>query len=245
MSDEKIPDPKAIREAEKEGFIFSEDKKTLLECRNKMIKEAVIPDGVTGIGYSTFFRCISLTGVTIPGSVTKIGLWAFQGCSSLNEINIPASVIQIDPEAFEGCSSLTNVIIPDGVTEIGWGTFQNCTALTCVNIPDGVTGIGDLAFSGCTSLTRINIPDSVTVIGKGAFAGTGCEEQVSRDYPACSGRRKPDFRGICSSYRPLPVFTGALQTFSGCAERGNDNRSRVFLSPPHPFAFPRGAPIMG
>ena len=102
MPDEKIPDPKAIREAEEAGLVFSEDKKILLDCRDKKIEKAVIPDGVTGIGYSTFFRCISLTGVKIPGSVTKIGLWAFQGCSSLNEINIPDSVTVIGKGAFAG-----------------------------------------------------------------------------------------------------------------------------------------------
>ena len=123
--DAKIPDPKAIREAEEAGLVFSEDKKTLLECRNKKIETAVIPDGVTkietgvfagctsltnvvipngvtGIGYSTFFRCTALTGIKIPDSVTRIGLWAFQGCSSFDDINIPDGVTVIGKGAFAG-----------------------------------------------------------------------------------------------------------------------------------------------
>ena len=83
MPDEKIPDPKAIREAEEAGLVFSEDKKTLLECRNKEIEEAVIPDGVTEIGEEAFEGCEALVSVTIPDGVTKIGRNAFGSCFAL------------------------------------------------------------------------------------------------------------------------------------------------------------------
>ena len=41
------------------------------------IKEVVIPDGVTKIGWFAFQKCASLTSVTIPSSVTGIGYSAF------------------------------------------------------------------------------------------------------------------------------------------------------------------------
>ena len=73
MSDGAIPDPKAIREAEEAGLVFSGDKKNRLEwCHNKTIAEAVIPDGVTVIEGEAFYECSKLTGVKIPGSVTEI-----------------------------------------------------------------------------------------------------------------------------------------------------------------------------
>ena len=40
----------------------------------------IIPDGVTGIGDSAFFRCDNLTSVTIPDGVTSIGDSAFFLC---------------------------------------------------------------------------------------------------------------------------------------------------------------------
>ena len=57
-----------------------------LYLNEELVTEAVIPDGVTSIGYCTFLDCTSLTRVTIPASVTSIGQQAFSGCTALTTI---------------------------------------------------------------------------------------------------------------------------------------------------------------
>ena len=199
MSDNDFPSSDAIRKAEDQGLVFSEDKKTLKKCINKEIAEVVIPDSVTEIGYGAFYGCSSLTSVVIPNSVTEIGWRAFAGVQQVNSNNskfkvckagglvdvdhqillyippctteyvLPDSVTKIGYGAFQGCTSLTSVVIPNSVTKIGGWAFYDCSSLTSVVLPDSVTEIGDGAFRNCESLTSVVIPNSVTKIGSGAF----------------------------------------------------------------------------
>ena len=135
------------------------------------IISVVISEGVTTIGDSAFYNCISLTSITIPDNVTSIGDSAFANCDRLASITIPNSVTSIGNNVFSYCSGLTSIIIPDGVTSIGYYAFYQCAGLTSITIPDSVISIGSYAFSGCSSLTDIILPDSVTSIGDNAFSG--------------------------------------------------------------------------
>ena len=86
-------------------------------------EQITIPNSVTSIGDSAFWRCKSLQQITIPNSVTSIGDSAFSDCSSLQQITIPNSVTIIGDSAFSGCSSLQQITIPNSVTSIGGGLF--------------------------------------------------------------------------------------------------------------------------
>ena len=134
----------------------------ILGCEN-----TVIPNSVTTIGKSAFFRCDALTSITIPNSVTTIG-----------------------EDAFSHCYGLTNIIIPNSVTTIGESTFSYCSALTSITIPNSVTTIGDRAFFRCDALTSITIPNSVTCIGEDAFLGCSALTSitVSKDNPVYDSR---------------------------------------------------------
>ena len=142
------------------------------------LTEIVVPDSVTSIGYSAFYRCIGLTEITLPfvGAI-KAGtsntdfedIFGAGGVpTSLKKVTI-TSAISIGDSAFSGCNSLTSVTIGDSVTTIGNYAFYHCSSLTSVTIGNSVTSIGDGAFYGCSSLTEIVVPDSVTSIGDYAF----------------------------------------------------------------------------
>lgn len=92
--------------------------------------EVVIPEGVTSIENSAFYRCRSLVSINIPESVTSIGVSAFLDCSGLTSINIPNSVTSIETEAFHNCSNLDIVIdnSKDNV-KVGGYAFEGCKSV--------------------------------------------------------------------------------------------------------------------
>ncbi len=130
----------------------------------KILKEAVIPEGITEINYA-FFNCSTLESVVIPNSVTSISNYAFSGCRKLKSVIIPNGVTNIGEGMFSNCYLLSSIYIPESVTSIGYRAFYNCTSLKSITIPEGVTSIGSYAFNCCDSLTIISIPGSVTSIG--------------------------------------------------------------------------------
>ena len=158
-------------------------------ARDKLATEYIIPDYVTGIGYSAFHGCSGLTSITIPNGVTSIGSYAFYGCSSLTSITIPDGVTSIGNSAFSYCSGLTSIVVAE--SNKVYHSFKNCLIETqrktlilgCKNseIPlDGsVTSIGNSAFLGCSGLTSITIPDGVTIIGDSAFFGCSSLKSIT------------------------------------------------------------------
>lgn len=181
------------------GVKFSPDRKRLLRASRNLVSYT-IPDSVSSIGDSAFWRCRSLTSLTIPNSVTSIGNGAFSWCKSLTSLTIPSSVTTIGFNPFGGltlqldnrsphfyvednvlftadkkhliayCSRQTSYSIPNSVTSIGDCAFLGCSSLTLLTIPNSVSSIGDWAFSSCKSLTSLTIPNSVTSIGNHAFS---------------------------------------------------------------------------
>ena len=133
----------------------------------KLIKSAVIEDGITTIGGYAFEGCSALTSIKITEDV-MIGSFAFHSCSSLTSIIIPSKVTAIEQSAFNGCSSLTSITIPNNVKRIGFNAFLGCSQLKSISIPDSVTEIDQYAFKSC-SLSSIVFPDTLQEIGINAF----------------------------------------------------------------------------
>lgn len=122
---------------------------------NDNIKEIIIPNSITSIGFYAFAGCAGITEFIIQNSVTSLGDCAFYACSNLISVTIPDSVISIGGYVFAACASLTTVTIPNSVTSIGDYAFHNCSGLTEITIPNSVTSIGTRAFNLCTSLASV------------------------------------------------------------------------------------------
>ena len=101
-----------------DGNLYSKDGKTLIQYAiGKRDTSFIIPDSVTSIGSSAFYKCSSLTSITIPDSVTSIGSSAFYDCSSLTSIT------------FEGTTGQWYAISKDSM----WKDNVPATEVVCSN----------------------------------------------------------------------------------------------------------------
>lgn len=122
------------------------------------IKDLVIPNSITTIGYS-FIGYKGLTSVTIPNSVTNIGNQAFMNCSNLIKVSIGDSVSDIGNEAFSGCRSLVDLTMGNSVKNIGEYAFKGCGNMRIITIGKALRTVGKRAFDGCSNLKEVHISD--------------------------------------------------------------------------------------
>lgn len=129
-----------------------------------------IPETVTIIENSAFYKCVCLEEVIFTNGLVSIGEDAFSHCEALKECNLPNSLGMIENFAFAHCTSLKTVRIPKELKEIPTYAFSGCTALTKIDFSEGLEIIGYEAFSSCTSLEEIKLPESLQLIEADAFA---------------------------------------------------------------------------
>lgn len=168
------------------AIVNSDSYKTSNSLRNifdDQVKEYIIGDSVTSIGYAAFYDCYNLTSITIPNSITEIGENAFWNCSSLTDVHIKdiaawcnilfwgydSNPFLYAKHLYLNDSEITDLTIPNSVTSIGPRAFYGCDGLTSVSIPNSVTSIGESAFESCSSMTSITIGNSVASVEEKAF----------------------------------------------------------------------------
>ena len=166
--------------------------------KSRQLQRIVIPEGVTYIRKSFFYKCENLRSVSLPSTLEHIDDYAFCGCTLLEDIDLSgcAALARIGEHAFEGCKSLTSVRLPDGLYwlesaafygceklhtfSFGSGSaletlpghaFYGCAALTGIALPGSLRSVGTSAFYGCVSITELHIPSGVDAIGGYAFFG--------------------------------------------------------------------------
>ncbi len=91
----------------------------------------------------------TITFAVIPTGVTEIGYQGFGGCADLASVEMANTVTSIEGNAFNGCASLESMNLPTGLTAIEHYAFGNCAALASLTFPDGVTSVDSTAFSSC------------------------------------------------------------------------------------------------
>ena len=91
-----------------------------------VVKEVIIPEGVTEINDYAFCCWPNLTKIVLPHSVTNIGKKAFYNCLGLHTVELPPNLSSIGESAFAGCYNIVHVSIPSSVKTIGEGAFSGC-----------------------------------------------------------------------------------------------------------------------
>ena len=80
----------------KEEHVSTNDDSISKGIFDELVKEVIIPEGITSIEQNAFEGCISLESITLPSSIKYIGPNAFADCKDLKEVVLPDSISDID-----------------------------------------------------------------------------------------------------------------------------------------------------
>jgi hypothetical protein len=113
-----------------DGILFDKQQKMLHTYPSGRPGERYdVPSGTVLINDYAFSRSL-LKEIVLPDSISEIGFAAFKECADLIAIALPSGVTSIGGNAFKGCAGLKSLTIPQGVTWIGTDTFLDCPGLT-------------------------------------------------------------------------------------------------------------------
>lgn len=134
----------------------------VLKQSGEIVRDLIIPQGVTSIVSRAFAGCESITSVYLPESLVKIGYGAFKGCKSISSVYATSidSWLQIyfADRYSNPCANGARLYFDRGSS---WA----------IRIPEGCSGIGSYAFVGCENIERIILPESVSSVPRSAFDG--------------------------------------------------------------------------
>lgn len=142
----------------------------------------VIPNSVTDLGGSAFYKCSSIKSIDIPNSVTSLGSSVFSGCENLISITIPESVTTIPYKAFYRCRNLESIIIPDSIVDIGLSAF---TFTQCSYNNEELWYIGNWLIECNSSAENVVIRNGTIGIASGAFSDY-IDDSGSITYRGCT-----------------------------------------------------------
>ncbi len=121
------------------------------------LKDFDIPEGITSVGFQTFYKCAALESVTLPSTLRDIGYQAFYGCTALKKITLPEGLEMIDNGGF-GNTGLETVTLPSTLTTLEIEAFVSCSNLTHVDASKAqLTELLDRTFA-CENLRSIKLP---------------------------------------------------------------------------------------
>lgn len=167
---------------------FRKIKYTVTEIRDLQdcvdLLEVKLPDAITRISDSAFFRCQSLRAINFPESMENIGESAFWGCVALERIALPKtcyiqnysfawceSLKEIEfneqwlypKECFMHCKSLKKVVLPKTTGRLDPGVFKGCSNLESVVLNEGLESFYGNDFDDC-AIRELRIPKSVIAV---------------------------------------------------------------------------------
>lgn len=193
--------------------------------RNTEMTTIVIPDNVSTFGSSVFSSCTGLTSYTLPAGITTIPNSIFSSCTGLTTISIPSTITTIDTSAFSGCSNVEkiNLLSSNTLQIIGSSAFSGMTKVTNFSIPITVTSIGSSAFYNWQSLETISIPAATKTIGSSAFSY--CKALTTVTIPETVTSFSTGVFTGCTSLSVATIHSNLTtipdSTFSGCTSLTN------------------------
>ena len=116
-----------------------------LSAHTTDIYEIVIKEGITAIGFSAFYECVSAVSVSLPNSLEKLGSCAFGFCLSLQSVTIPDKITVLPADLFFSDYSIVEVKLPKNLKRIEWQALL-CSGLHIIRIPASVEKIEAAAF---------------------------------------------------------------------------------------------------
>ncbi len=135
--------------------------------------EIVLPDTLTSMGSSAFYKNNISWTLRIPWWVTTVNSYTFR-CNLIEKVIFWEWITTIIAQAFntEGCTdrkTIKNVILPSTLKTIWDKAFNSQIIEWELIIPDSVVSIAGSAFYGNKIWWELIIPDSVVSIGGSAF----------------------------------------------------------------------------
>ncbi len=179
------------------------------ETYRSRIVRLVLRSGVTGVnncssGLVSGLNFPALKEVVLPDTVSRIGYQAFAGNKALETVNVPGSAVDFYGSAFEDCTSLKKVTLKTGLQTIPARSFSGCTSLENIYIPATVTTIYDDAFKDCTGLTKITFGGAPPVLSNEPFNGVTAQVYTNNTW---SEEDMKDYGGDLTWMFPYPSFT--------------------------------------
>ena len=169
------------------SFVFGEEVETIpngLLCYDgytkhfSKIKEIVIPNSVTSIGFNAFSGCDSISSLIIPPSLQNIGYSAFSS-KALESVTWNAKSCknfnQVSP--FRGCENISSFVFGEEVESIpnylliseNHEYDKYFSKIKTIIIPNSVISIGAGAFRGCDSISDLVIGKSLSKFDDNPF----------------------------------------------------------------------------
>lgn len=116
-----------------DGYFYSSNPIALtgdLYYNNVLVAgEVSIPEGVTSLGYYSFYNCTDIESITLPSTMTKVNGNAFEGCSSLTAVKSMAVTPPTYVSSFPNSVLNGTLYVPYGsknayMTANGWKNFN-------------------------------------------------------------------------------------------------------------------------
>ncbi len=142
------------------------------------VKEVELPDTLTTIGDSAFYRMLSVEKVALPKTVTWIDDSAFAFCAALTDFS-GGKIQKVGHSAFAYCVSIPSFTFAESTTSIGDSVFAGCSSLKTVYLPKTLEFPGtDLFNSECVSLTSLSLSPEARVRIHAVLGGISQEIKV-------------------------------------------------------------------